>query len=346
MPSINENKLKEHISGGSLEKCYFLYGEESYLVKHYVKKLTASSVDDAFADFNLMHFDGAECTLDQIADFALSVPMMSPKKCAVIKDYNADKRNAADTKKLAELLSQLEDSTVLIFYTDLLEVSKKPSAKWNAFTKGVDSVGCSVYFSFKEDKELIRTLISGAKKRDCELIDRQAEYLIANCGKSLDVLVNELDKICSFTGSGTISQEKLELTVVKTLTAKVFDMVNALFAKNLPQALSILDDLFFQRQEAVDILGAISSSYVTVYRVRVATENGHRAEELMGVFNYRSAWQLTNADRNGKRLKKSSIRGCLEFIMAADEKLKSTAIDKKIVLEELLVKLYSRLVSA
>jgi len=339
MSAMTESRLKDEIKTGSLSGTYFLYGEEGFLIKKYVREIKENTVSKTFADFNLATFDGAECPVDDLADFALSVPMMAPKKCAVIKDFNIEKRSANDVSKLYDLLSEENSSCVLVFFTDLLEIGKKPSAKWNAFIKKIEEHGKTLFIPFLDEKELCRTLISGAKKRDCSLDDRLAEYMVMNCGNSLEVLINELDKICSFTGSGEITKDKLEQTIVKTLTVKVFDMVNAILVKNIDKALGILDELFYQRQEPVSILAAISTVYVDIYRARVAVLSGGRAEDIAKIFTYRGTWQLSNADRNGRKLSKSAARGCLDMIINADEKLKSTNTDKKTVLEELLVRL-------
>jgi len=339
MPAITEANLKDHLRAKSFANLYFLYGEEGFLVKTYVKKIKDAVVEPAFADFNYSFFDGS-CTVEELADFVQSMPLMAPMKCAVIKDFDADERSAKDMDKLYALLTSMDEGCVAVFYTDLIEIGRKPSAKWKKFIKAAEEAGHSLYFPYKDKRELCRTLIAGASKRDCSLDDRLADYMIDNCGQSLEVLIHELDKICSFTGSGDIKKEQLEQTIIKSLDASAFDMVKAVVKKDCGRAFAILDELFYQKQEPVAILGALSMAYVDMYRVKAAVASGERAEAVGKIFEYKGReFRLRNAAADASRVPKEALRKCLALILQADERLKSTRTDKRVVMEQLIVRL-------
>lgn len=50
-------------------------------------------------------------------------------------------------------------------------------------------------------------------------------------------------------------------------------------------------------------------------------------------------FRLTNAARNGAKLSFESVGDCIEILAEADTAMKSTAADKRLVLEQTLVKL-------
>lgn len=58
MARITEQKLKEQIKSKDFSSLYFLYGEESYLVKHYASKIVEGAVPKGMEAFNLHLLDG------------------------------------------------------------------------------------------------------------------------------------------------------------------------------------------------------------------------------------------------------------------------------------------------
>ena len=78
-------------------------------------------------------------------------------------------------------------------------------------------------------------------------------------------------------GPGEITGEMVESLVPKTTETTVFLMANALTAGEYERAYRLLEQLFYQNEEPLSILGALSASYVDMARVRAALESGGAA---------------------------------------------------------------------
>ncbi len=336
MPAINESELKEKIKNEPLG-IYLFYGEESYLKKIYVDKIVSKTVDEDFADFNFHTFDGKESTLNDIYESVVAVPMMAETKCILVKDYPLDALDENGLGQLEALLKDTPDDCALIFTF----VAYEPKgAKWTKVIKFFDAFGSTVKCEKKTQSELTKMLESGAKKRSKFFARGAASYLITCVGADLNTLLNEMEKVCAFADGEEITVSDIDAVCVKSLDAKVFDMIRDLTAGRFDSSFKKLSLLFEQREDEFQILGALIANYSDIYRAKSAVKSGNRAEKAAEFYNYKGKeFRLTNAARNSSSLSFDAITDCIEILADADSTMKSSAFDKRLVLEQTLVKL-------
>lgn len=339
MPSVNETELKAQIKSGQFSNLYFLYGEEKYLIKHYTNLLLKKIVPPDFADFNLHTYEGKTADFDDISNAAEALPMFSEYSCIHIKDLQADNLNADVSDKLTKLVSDIPETTVIIISLPTCEVNMK-SAKGKKILALFEKFGTSVCFSHAGTQQLIKLIEKGARDRGCEFGFSEANYLITLVGDDMTVILNELQKICSYKKEGKIQKSDIDAVVVKNVQAKAFDLAKALSANNCDMAMSILDSLFYMREEPINILGAVSTPYLDMYRAKVYVSGGMRAEDAAKDFNYRNKeFRLTNGARSASKYSVSQLRSFLDILNEADNMLKSTAVDGRLILEQTITKL-------
>ena len=117
-------------------------------------------------------------------------------------------------------------------------------------------------------------------------------------------------------------------------------MAGALIGGDYEKAYGLLEQLFYQNEEPVAILGALASSYVDMYRVRVAQEKGGTYEDAAQYGEYKGReFRLRNAQRNARNLSQKALRNSLHLLLEADLALKGSRLDARIVLDELVAKL-------
>ena len=123
-----------------------------------------------------------------------------------------------------------------------------------------------------------------------------------------------------------------------------YDLSKYVVAGKSSMAYDVLNTLFEMKEEPVIILSAVSGVYVDMYRVKCAKSAGYGFDDVAKYFNYRGReFALRNATRDCAKLSLEQLRTSLDEIAKTDVKLKSTAVDKKLLLEELLVRLLSPL---
>ena len=336
MPVLNETALKEKLKQNPVG-VYLVYGEESYLKKIYIDKIVAKTVDDSFADFNFHTFDGKDCTLSEVYESAEAVPMMAETKCVLVKDFPIDSLDDNGFEQLQRVIEDNPDDCALIFSFIAYEPK---GAKWNKAVKLFDKFGYAVKLDRKTPAELIKMLENGAKKRGKPFSKGVASYLISCVGSDLNTLLNETEKACAYATGDEVLKSDVDAVCIKSLDAKVFDMIKDLVAGRFDSAFKKLSLLFEQRVDEFQILGALIAQYSDIYRAKAAVKSGNRAEDVSKYYNYSGKeFRLTNAARNGSSLSFADIGECMEILSWADMTFKSSALDKRLVLEQTVVKL-------
>ncbi len=341
MAIIDENGIKTQIRTKTYSNVYLFYGEESYLKQLYINRIIDKTVEESFKTFNLHTIDGKDATLDMIAECCEALPMMGEYSVTIVNDMALNKLNTTEYNKLIELISDVPETTILIFWQNTAEDDSKDK-KWSEIIKLVSAKGSCVNLSKKTASELVKILVGGAQKRECTMSNDVAKYLLSVVGDDMTVLLNELDKVCFFTGTGEVTKKAVDAVAVKSLEATTFSLSKALVAGNFDKAYEMLDILFFRKTEPTLIMGALITAYVDMYRAKVALTNGENATALASSFNYRNKeFRLTNGARNASKLSITQLRKALDILAEADEKLK-TGVDAsgaRLAIEQLMVRL-------
>ena len=337
MPKIIENELKNQIKQETFDKLYFIFGEEKFLVKHYSKTITQKIVRDDFSSFNFHDIDGRNLDIDQLADAVYSVPFMSSHKCVRLFNLDIEKLNEKDVKKLKDLISNLEDYTTLLISQTNIEINLKKSSKWKSFIKFLEKHGSIVELEKLNRSQISKLLIAWAKKRNASLSLNQAYKIIDMCGEDLTSLQTELEKVCALTGENEVKDSDIERVVVANIQANIFALNKLIIARDADNAYKQLNILFEKKEEPIAILSVLSSAYIDIYRVKTAIDSGSNYRDLSKNFDYKGReFKLDIAFKDGKNLSMQQIRLCLDEILKADLKLKSSRLDNKIILETLI----------
>ncbi len=337
MPIVYEDELRRDIASKRFAPVYLIYGDDSYLKNYYKDTLAKKSFDgDPF--FNLQKFE-ADCNLQEVFDAVNQFPMMADSKCVVLSDYDFSK---GDYDRFLELISNANDTCVLILCFDTVEFDAKKGNKEKKIIAAVEKAGgkCAEV-NHRSVTALVKMLSDGAKKRGCNFSEIAARYLIEIAGIDLSTLKNELDKLCAYVGSGDITKETIEQIAVKSVDASVYEYVKHIIAGNISDALTQLDDMFFMRIEPMIILSVTASSYVDIYRAYTANIKGVAKADIAADFKYpkNKLFLIDRAVQNLKRFDGVKLRLSLDSIAEADKSLKSFGTDPRVVLEQLTVKL-------
>ena len=337
MPRITEDELKIQIKTKNFSNVYMFYGEENYLKQFYVNKLKSILVDDTFADFNLHQIEGRNTTMDAILRDAQILPMMSEYNCVIVHDYPLNK-SKDDMKALKEYFKDVAESTVLIFWFDtiVVDVNDKKSTTWKTIEKNFAKVGSTIDLARKSDYELSKIVVARAKSKGCTISSDLAKYFVNIVGNDFKVVYNELDKIINYVGSGEITKNIIDKLAVKCLQAKVFDLSKFIIKGNNDSAFDVLNSLIYNKEEPTAIISVITMCYTDMYRAKCAKSFNHDVEELSNYFNsYKSRrFALKYASSDSRTLTVEQLRNSIDILADADLKIKSTGVDKNMIVEQ------------
>lgn len=337
MAIMSEAQLKTALKDG-LQSAYVLYGEESYLVEQYARLIAKQAVGDPDDAFNMHRFDGQTLTAEQLEEAVEALPLMAERTCVMVRDMDLN----AHAERLVDILQQMPDTCVLVFWQMTVQPDKKKG--WTSVFVAVEANGCVVNFARKTAGDVVKLLVSGAKRRGCVLAAEDARLMVEQAGNNLNLLLCELDKLVALADGGTITRAIIEQMGTKNLEARVFDLSKAIFAGRAKQAYELLHQLFVQREEPITVLAVLSNAYADVYRAKIASIGGVPADSLAADFkNYKGKeFRLRNAARDAGRMSVPMLRESLEILARADYDMKFGGQDGRMALEQTVSRLIAR----
>ena len=338
MAAVYEEALKKDIAAKNPVGNYVLFGDDTYLINMYTKKLS-SLIADSDDVFNYHKFSG-KCDLQSVYDAAVQFPMMADKKCIIIKDYDYQKADKTDFERLLNIASEDFGTAVVIFVFDSIEFDHKKDAKAKKIIAAAEkSGGKAVILNHRRTPELVKMLCSAAIKRGCKIDSSVARYLIETSGDDILNLTNELNKLCHYANKGTITKETVDTVCIKSPEASVYNLTDSIIACDANKSFKIVDELFFSRIEPMIILHTISSAFVDIYRVYAARKKGISVNDAAQRLGYKNrAFVLEKAAQNLKCLDFRKLCLCFNAITNADKGLKGFN-NERIVIEQLVIRL-------
>jgi DNA polymerase-3 subunit delta len=338
---VSIERIRQDLKTGEFAGLYVLYGDEGYLKTFYCNQLTGKIVGSGLESFNLQIFDPDHFNLSQIAAAVNNMPLMSERKCVVLRDLLPDALRAAEWKELEGVLKSAPAECVIIFHLNSAVPDKK-AARWKSFLSYAQKNGVVAEIGRQPPRELARWLLKRIGHNGCSIAEEDLRHLVELCGEDMQQLTVESDKICAlaFSHEGRITRQDIDALVARPVDSTIYDLARAVTAGHLREALGILDELFYSRVEPVVILSALSGAICDLYRAKTALESGARQQEIEHDFPYRGReFRVRNALRDCAKVTGSALYTQLQLLMQADERIKSSRVDSRIALEQLIIEM-------
>ena len=334
------NQLKNDLKTGEFSRVYLFYGEETYLREHYLGELKKQVVDPAFADFNLIELEGKGLTPDAFSDAVESLPIMSDRKLVIISDFDVYKPSAALQPILLDLLNDLPEYLVLVFYYDVLELKPDKRTKIHA---ALSKSACFAEFSHLNDRELITWIQRRFRALGKEISPENCTYLTFLCGTSMTNLITEIEKAAAHSTLDEVKKYNIDSVCTRTLDAVIFDLTDSITERRFDRAIAVINDLIAQKNTEVAIFSAVLRHIERLYACKLHEQSRRPSKELMEMLGTRSSFYVNKMSGAARKLPLKWLRGAVTLCAETDAALKSTSADKQKLVELAVLQLATTL---
>lgn len=357
MASINEKELSRIIKSGELSGAYYLYGTDRYAIEKYCRAMVAKTVKKGDEAYNLHRFEGRDLDVEGLVEVCDAFPMFADKLCITVSDLDMEEETkqrqghksiTTDRMKLlTEAVSDIPDTTVLVFYTPNIDVcggKKKPTAKNKKLIDLVAKHGTVCEINVKSRAENIKMISSLLSKQGCTIDERAAGLILDRCGGDMNMSVNETDKLAAYANGGHITENDVALLTPDSSDAKSYDLANAVAAGNMSRATQLYSELMNDPENTpVYLLYVLAGSMNDLYRARLALDSGKSIGNVMQDFGYAAnlEFRVKNAFSSVRKTSTEKLRRCLEILADADMAMKTGAGDPEVILEKAIVSMLS-----
>jgi len=328
--------LKTALRAKTAERLYVFYGEEQFLLRHYLGQLHKLLLEELTESFNYHRFTGENFDIQSFADAVENLPMMAEHTMVQVDDVDLFKLSEDERNKAAEILGDIPDYCCVVFTYET--VAWKPDKRFAKLWNAVNNNGQIVEFSKQDQRDLIAWItrhFAAAKKN---ISTDLCAYLIDITDGTMTSLAGEIAKICAYSGADVIKKSDIDAVTEPVLDAVVFQMTDLLGKGKYGPSLQKLQQLFKMQQEPIPILGAIGTHFRRLSTARTLLDNGRNSSELMklcGITDYAARKTMEAA----RRFTPAFLQKAAQLVLETDYGMKTSFDDPQRLLEMLILQL-------
>ena len=149
-------------------------------------------------------------------------------------------------------------------------------------------------------------------------------------------LINEIRKLIEYAGeNGKIKKEDIDKLTIKKLESVIFDLTDSLGKKDTKTALTVLQNLIYEKEPLQKILITLYNHFKKIYLTKIAMkENKNVAQSLNLKPN--QTFLVKKYQMQAKYFKENELKIILQSLRNLDYKYKIGEIDLQVGLESIL----------
>jgi len=328
---MNHTEFFKALKGGGIAPVYLFCGTESYVMKSAVRLLESTVVQNDLRDLNLTVLQN-DASGEAIASACETIPFMSEKRVVIVYESGFVSQSAKpeDEDRLNSYLEAPLDTAVLVF------VCEKPDKRKKIY-KTLTRLAV-VEFNPLSEEELARWIEKTLKAHNLTISREAMAFLNEYADTRPEMLINEIEKLADYKNGGEVTSDDILAIVTPTAEYNIFQMTDAIVAKDTKKALKLLSGILENREEPIYVLGAISKQYRRLMDMSLMLSAKKSRDEIICALGIKSfvfgLMQATLKSLNEKKLRKA-----LDLCFETDEGLKTGGKFDAVALHTLIIEL-------
>ncbi len=308
------------------------YGEDSFYIKTKINQIIKKHEIDAF---NTTTYDMDETRLSDAISDAQTIPFMADKKAVIIK--NALFLTSAKPKKgapeqtvayLEEYINNPTDETLLIISVPYSKLDQKKK-----IVKALKEKATVNEMKLKGPNDLSSWAQRQVANSGLSMEPDALKLFVSRVKHSTELAFLEMKKLLLYAqNQSVIDKDMVKKLITKNIEDNVYDITNAIIAKQPSKALEVYKDLITYSEDPLRILSIIINKYREMIQVSSLLESKYSQDEIQRYFNV-SSGRAYYMVQNAKGVKRDKIEAHLEYLEQLDFNIKSGRIDKKHAVE-------------
>ena len=331
MARVTREAIARRIERGEGGGVFYLYGDEDQLKEEAAHAIVDAHLDPAMRDFNFDQLDGRTLDPETLASILGTPPMMAEWRVVVVRDAH----ELAKSPKLRETVDALLDSPPAGLAVVLLAtVPKNSTAK---FYKRLARDAKAIEFAPLAENDLPGWIVTRAREDGYDIEPDAARALATAIGSNLGAITQELIKLRELAAGAPVRLEHVEQAVGRIARVNRWAWFDAVADGEFRRARSELADLLQGGESGVGLVIGLGNQLL---RVQLAVLGGKEALERE-LPPYQK-WIARRVLAQARRWSAATVRAALSDLLRADRLLKSAAVEDRLILDEVLLRMEAR----
>jgi DNA polymerase-3 subunit delta len=320
--------LAKGVRGG----VWLIHGSEEWLREEAIRRLIHAHLDPATRDFNLDQIQATSFDAEMLASICQTPPMMAEWRVVIVRDAQALAANARTRSLVEELVTNCPPGLALVFSGDI-----SAAGIWDKVKKSAIAVE---YKPFAIG-DVPAWLSDRAEERGVDIDAQAARALASALGAELGVLAQELAKLIDYVGE----RARIRIADVREIVGHIprvnrWDWFETVASTRFNEARTSLPVLL----DAESGIGLLIGLGPQLLRIGIMLTAGEHV--LTEMLPPKQRWLARRIRDQAKRWNLDTLDAALDDLLRADRLLKSTSLDERQVLDELLLRMEARRIQA
>lgn len=334
----DRRELFKKLKKGDVAPIYYLHGPDALMLETAVGAVVDAALPNGPNDFNFQKFGGNDASAEAVRNAAETLPFMTERRVVVLQDV--PQMPSQEFEALTEYFADPAPTTVLIV------VAMTASKKLDGRTAPVKALRKAAQeYEFKELREWEVSEVVERNARSLGIsLDRDAiAYLVEAVGTDLSTLVGALEKIDLYIGTEQKKArvEDVQAIVTDTRVKSIFDLTDAVGARNFGAALKILDRMLVAGESAIGITAMFARHFRIVGRLQDPKIAGMRKNDAAKAIRV-SPYFVKDYLADAGRFARTEIERIRRRLVETDLALKSSRLTDRVIMEALLFDICNR----
>ena len=326
----NMGVLREEIRKQEFRPAYLLYGEESYLVQDFRRRLKDALVGSD--QMNYASYSGKNLNLQEIRDLSVTMPFFAERRLLLFEETGLF---SGDAGEFPTLFDSLPDTTHLVFVEN--SVDRRSRMYKKLAEKGLC---CSFYRQTREN--LRRWIASGFGSMGLRITDTAAERLLDYVGEDMGGIRMEMDKLAAYCiEKGFVEEKDIEALCTERPENRIFEMVENVSRGLTGKALAQYSDLVTLKESPLGILFLVGRQMNQLLTIREMEKERKSRDEIAAQMKLHS-FVVQKLSSIGRAFTEQELKAAVECCVASEEAVKTGKMSDRVAVETLIMALSGR----
>lgn len=334
----DRRELFKVLKKGNVAPLYYLHGPDAFMLGTAVEAITKAALPGGTNEFNFQRFRGGDTSAEAVRGAAETLPFLSERRVVILSD--AQEMATSELDALADYFENPAPSTCLVV------VAMTADKKLDGRTRPVAALrkhGDEFEFTELRDYEVGDVVQRNARSHGIDLDADAAAHLVEALGTDMSALMSALEKIDLYLGPDNrrATIDDVRAVVADTRVRSVFELTDALGARDLGAAMRILSGMMESGESAIRILAMVARHFRIVGKLQddAVTRGADReTARAVGV----SPYFLRNYKADARRFTPAEIAMLRRRIVETDFALKSSRLSDRAIVEALVLDVCNR----
>ncbi len=334
---------------------YVFVGDEAFFRRKCREAILQHLVPEDVRELSLYDMDLAEIELREILDRARTPSLMAPFQVFFIrgvKNLYGRGKHEEEFEAIREYFANPNPDAMLVFIADHIsipaDVRRMDMTDKDRYERIRETLGeyCPVLeLARVNDGDAVSWAVQAASLEDVKLEVDAARELVDSLGGDMLMIANELEKLVLFVGEKKrIGLGDVETLVFAAKQRSFYDLTDAISARDRERALEVLDAILSSGDGEEAAIGHLYMLSRTFKQMLVIFERNVRDSRAL----WQALWQgfrlppfaAEDVIRQARRYKsRRELTSAIRKVARADLALRSNAVSKRLVLENLVLDL-------